>query len=260
MHAAIDQLYAEKDDVTGVVVDLGQEDVLRRRQPQGHACRHSRRRPGGLRDVRGHQGRPAPARDLRQAGRGGHQRRRARRWPRDHPRVPPPHRGRRPEARARAPRGHPRPAARRWRGHPHRADVRHPVGADGHPAAGHPVQAGSGQGEGPRRRAGQGPRRPRPRREEVDQGPPGRPAGRVEPLGPRRLQDPRGQPVDPVAGRLPAGVPGDAAQADQGRALPGPAGDHGRGHRGRAGRLRHREPDRVALPRAPDRRARTART
>ena len=93
------------------------------------------------------------------------------------------------------------------------------------------------------------PRRPRAGREEVDQGPPGRPAGRVEPVGPRRLQDPRRQPVEPVARRVPAGLPGDAAQADQGRGLPGPARDHGRGDRGRAGRLRHRQPDRVALPR-----------
>ena len=65
---------------------------------------------------------------------------------------------------------------------------------------------------------------------------------------------PGGTPSTPSLAAVPARVPGDAAQADQGRALPGASGDHVRGDRGCAGRLRDREPDRVALPRQPDRR------
>ena len=234
---------------------LGQEDLLRRRQPQGHAGRHSRRRPGGLRDVRGHQGRPAPARDARQAGRRRDQRRRARRRPRDHARLPPPDRRRRRQGRARPARGDPRPAARRRRRHPHRADVRHPVRADGHPAPGHPLQAGGGQGEGPRRRAGRQPRRPRarPRR-----------SGSTTTRTTRRPRRTRGTATatrSPAAARrapslaafLPA-FPAMLRKQTKGARLPGPAGDHGRGDRGRAGRLRHREPDRVALPRRADHR------
>ena len=65
---------------------------------------------------------------------------------------------------------------------------------------------------------------------------------------------PGGTPKTPALAGVPAGVPGAAAQAAQGRRLPRAAGDPvGRG-RGRAGRLRHREPDRVALPDQPDRR------
>ena len=52
---------------------------------------------------------------------------------------------------------------------------------------------------------------------------------------------PGGTPQTPDAGGVPAGVPGAAAQADQGRGLPGAAGDPVRRGRGRAGRLRHRE-------------------
>ena len=64
---------------------------------------------------------------------------------------------------------------------------------------------------------------------------------------------PGGTPKSPGAGRLPAGVPGAAAQADQGRGLPRPAGDPVRRGRGRAGRLRHRLAHRVALPDQPGR-------
>ena len=175
MHAAIDKLYAEKDDVTGVVITSAKKTFFAGGNLKGMLAATPEDAQARLRDVRGHQGRPAPARDARQARRRGDQRRRPRWWARDHPRLSPPHRGRRPEGRARPAGGHPRPAARRrWRD-PHRPDVRHPVRADGHPAPGHPVQAGGGQGEGPRRRAGREPRGPRPGREEVDPGQPGRP-------------------------------------------------------------------------------------
>ncbi len=71
---------------------------------------------------------------------------------------------------------------------------------------------------------------------------------------------PGGTPEDPGAGRLPPGVPRAAAQAAQGRGLPRPAGDPLRRGRGRPGRLRHRQPDRVALPDQPGRPTRTPRT
>ena len=64
-------------------------------------------------------------------------------------------------------RGHPRPAARRRRRHPHRAHVRHPEGVHGDPEPGHAVQAGQGQGDRAGRRIGLPPSRnwcPPPRR------------------------------------------------------------------------------------------------
>ena len=116
--------------------------------------------------------------------------------------------------------------------------------------AGHPVQAGPGAGEGPGRRAGRHPRGAGAGREGLDQGQPRR---RPEPVGPAGLQDARRHAQQPQAGGVPAGVPGAAAPADQGRGLPGPAGDPVRRGRGRPGRLRHRLADRVALPDQPDR-------
>ncbi len=64
---------------------------------------------------------------------------------------------------------------------------------------------------------------------------------------------PGGTPKSPAHGRLPAGVPGTAAQAAQGRGLPGAEGDPVGSRRGCPGRLRHRQPDRVALPDQPGR-------
>ena len=75
----------------------------------------------------------------------------------------------------------------------------------------------------------------------------------AEPVGRRRLPDARWYAEQPQAGSVPAGVPGAAPQADQGRGLPGPAGDPVRRGRGRPGRLRHCVPDRVALPDQADR-------
>ena len=77
----------------------------------------------------------------------------------------------------------------------------------------------------------------------------------VQPWDRAGYRMPGGTPSQPQAGGVPAGVPGQPAQADQGRGLPGAAGDPVRRGRGRAGRLRDREPDRVALPHQADRRA-----
>ena len=79
-------------------------------------------------------------------------------------------------------------------------------------------------GEGPGRRARRDPRGAGPGREGVDQGQRRR-GRRAEPVGPRRLQDARRHPEDPGARGVPAGVPGAAAQADQGCDLPGAARD-----------------------------------
>ncbi len=75
--------------------------------------------------------------------------------------------------------------------------------------------------------------------------------GRQPALGPPWLQDAGRHSVDPEAGAVPAGLPGQPAQAAQGRALPGAARDHERRGRGRADRLRDRDADRVALLRRP---------
>ena len=65
---------------------------------------------------------------------------------------------------------------------------------------------------------------------------------------------PGGSPSSPsLAAFLPA-FPAMLRKQTKGAVYPAPARDHGRGDRGCAGRLRHREPDRVALPRAADRR------
>ena len=254
MAAAVDRLYAEVADDPERDRRRRrqrQEDLLRRRQPQGDGPGDQGRRARDLRDGRGDQGLAAPARDLPAPGRRRDQRRRARRRLRDHPRLQPPRDRRRPQGRGRPARGVARPAARRRRRHPRDPDARHPVRPDGRAAAGHPLQARHGPGEGPRRRAGRDPRGAGAGREGVDQG---QPRLLAEPVGRRRLQDARRYAEPPQARGVPAGVPGAAAQADQGRGLPRPAGDPlGRG-RGRAGRLRHRVADRVALPDQADRR------
>ena len=91
----------------------------------------------------------------------------------------------------------------------------------------------------------------RPGRQGVDQAA-GRPGGAVAAaVGRQGLQDPRRHAVEPEARAEPAGLPGQPAQAAQGRQLPGAAPHHGRGRRGRAGRLRHRDRDRGPLLRRP---------
>ena len=59
-------------------------------------------------------------------------------------------------------------------------------------------------------------------------------------LGRQGLPDPRRHPVEPEVRRQPARLPGQPAQAAQGRALPGAAQHPGRRRRGRPGRLRDR--------------------
>ena len=225
-----------------------QEDLLRRRQPQAMVQAAPSDAEAIFAMAEAIKASPAPPRDVPPPGGRGDQRCRARRRPRDRPGRQPPHRRRRPLGQDRPARGDARPAARRRRGHPRRPDARPAVRADGRAAARHPVQAGGGARQGPRRRAGGHPRGAGPRGEGVDPRAPRRRGRRRQPLGPRRLQDARRHAEDPGAGGVPAGVPGAAAQADQGRGLPRPAGDHERGRRGRAGRLRHRLAHRVALP------------
>ena len=90
-------------------------------------------------------------------------------------------------------------------------------GPDGRAAPGHPVQAGRRAGQGPRRRGRRLARRParRPRRR-------GSSSTATTPRPPRNpwdragLPDARRHPAVAEARGLPAGVPGAAAQADQG--------------------------------------------
>ena len=110
--------------------------------------------------------------------------------------------------------------------------------------------ARQGAGDGPRRRDRRHARRARARREGVDRGAAGRRADGAA-VGRQGLQDPRRHAVEPEARAEPAGVPGEPAQAAQGRELPGAAPHHGRGGRGRAGRLRQRDRDRGPLLRRP---------
>ena len=252
MAAAVDRLYAEKDDLRGVVVTSakktffagGNLNAMVQAGPDdaGDVFAMAQDVKAGLRRLETH----------RQAGGGGGQRGRARRRTRDRAGLPPPGRRGRPEGAARPARGDARPAARRrWRD-PHRADARHRRRADGSAAPGHPLQAGRGAGAGPGRRAGRHPRGAGPGREGVDRGARRRPRGRDAAVGPRRLPDAGRHPLQPEAGRLPPGLPGDAAHAAQGRRHAGAEGDPRRRRRGRAGGLRDRDPDRVALPDPPD--------
>ena len=168
----------------------------------------------------------------------------------------PPHPGRRPEGRGRPARGVARPAARRRRRHPGDPDARHPERADGRAAPGHPLQAGGrARARGSCTSWSRTPRRAGPGREGVDPRAPRRRRGRAEPVGPPGLQDARRHAEVARAGGVPAGFPGPAAPADQGRGLPRAARDPVRRGRGRDGRLRHRLADRVAVPHQPDRRA-----
>ena len=117
------------------------------------------------------------------------------------------------------------------------------------PAAGQaPSARRKAQGDRPRRRARRAPEDADPGRQDSGsrENPEARPA-----VGRQGLQDPRRHAVEPEARAEPAGVPGQPAQAAQGRELPGPAPHHGRGRRGRAGRLRHRARDRGPLLRRP---------
>ena len=256
MHDAIDRLYAEKDDVTGVVITSAKKTFFAGGNLKGmlaatpdDAQAVFEMCEGIKADLRRLEtlGKPVVAAINGAALGGGLEITLA-----CHHRIVVDDA----EGRARPARGHPRPAARRRRRHPHGPDVRHPVRADGRPAPGHRASSR----RRPRRRASstswsQSRDDLVPGREEVDQGQPGRPGGRLEPVGPRRLQDPRrhARPAPSLAAFLPA-FPAMLRKQTKGARLPGAPRDHGRGHRGRAGRLRHRQPDRVALPRRADHR------
>ena len=253
MDAAVDRLYDEQDDVVGVVIASAKKtffaggnltlmsqataDDAQRIFASGEAIK------AGLRRLERF---PRP-------GRRRHQRRRPRRRPRDRAGGQPPHRRRRPLGQDRPARVHPRPAPRRRRRHPRRTHARPAVRADGRAHARHPVRPAGRAGQGPRRRAAADPRGARARRQGVDPRAPRRRGGGHPAVGPRRLQDARRHAEDPRPRGVPAGLPGAAAQADQGRRLPRPARDPQRRGRGGAGRLRHRVADRVALPHEPDR-------
>ncbi len=253
MAAAVDRLYAEQEDVTGVVIASAKKTFF----AGGNLRLMTQAGPDDAADVFAgvgeHQVGAAPARAVPAPGRRRDQRRRARRRLRDLPGRQPPHRAGRPEGAARPARVHARPASRRGRRHPRHPDARHPVRADGRAAARHPLQARPGAREGPGRRAGGHSRGAAAGREGVAARAPRRRRRRPEPLGPRGLEDARRHPEQPQAGGVPARLPGPAAQADQGRGLPRAAGDHVRRRRGCADRLRDRHADRVALPDPPDR-------
>ena len=241
---------------------LGEEDLLRRRRPQGDARRPARPTPSSVferssasrRDLRRLEtlGKPVVAAINGAALGGGLEIALA-----CHHRIAADD----PQLEIGLPEVDARPAARRRRRHPHGPDARHPGRADGRAAPGPALQAG----RRPRRRAWSTSSSRRrttwsPRREEVGPAHKDDPNAAANPWDRDGLQDPRRHPVQPEPRGVPAGLPGDAAQADQGCALPGSARDHGRRDRGRPGRLRHRQPDRVALPRRADHRLRTART
>ena len=201
----------------------GEEDLLRRRRPEVHGQGDAGRRGGGLRPRRGRQGRPAPAGEARRvpvvaaingAALGGgleitlacnH------RICVDDPKV-----------QLGLPEVTLGPAARWRRRHPHGADARHPVRADGRAAPGHALHAGRRPGQGSGRRARRlAARSSSPRREGVDHRAPGRRRGRAAAVGPPGLPDARrhAQHARRWPPFLPA-FPAQAAQADQGRRLP----------------------------------------
>ena len=101
-----------------------------------------------------------------------------------------------------------------------------------------------GQGDRPGRRVASARRGAGARREGVDQGQPRQPHPAV---GCQGLQDARRHSGQPGAGGHPAVVPGAAEEAAQGCADARAARHPGRGRRGRAGGLRHRQPHREPL-------------
>ena len=195
------------------------------------------------------QGAAAHDRDARRPGGRRDQRRRAGRRPGDRAGGSPPHHRRRLEGRRRLPRGHARAAAGRRRRHPHRAHDRHRAGADGRAAPGQkrfePAEAKE-IGLVDEIVPSTDDLIPAAKRWIAEKAASGEPIGAAVGRG-QEVQDPGRHPVDPVVRRQPAGVPGEPAQADQGREHAGAAGHHGGGRRGRPGRLRPRARDREPL-------------
>ena len=133
--------------------------------------------------------------------------------------VPPPHRRRRQGLGHRPARGHPGPAARRRRRHPHRAHVRHPEGLHGDPEPGHPVQAGQGQGDRPGRRARRQRRRIGARRQGVDQGQPRR---HEQPWDDKGYKMPGGTPSSPGLAAILPSFPALLRKQLKGAPMPAP--------------------------------------
>ena len=249
MAATVDRLEAEKDSITGVVITLGQEDVLRRRRPQRpQEGPQGGRRRGRADGARAQAAAAAPG-DARQAGRRRHQRRGARRRARDRPRRAPP------RSRSTTPRSS--SASRRSSSACCRAAAASPARVRMFGIAnallqlllqGQRLPAGQGARAGPGRRG-------RRRRATISC-----PAAKkwiaanpeaVQPWDVKGHKIPGGTPSNPkFAANLPA-FPANLRKTDQGRQLPGAAPHHGRGGRGRAGRLRHRDRDRGPLLHGP---------
>ena len=257
MAATVDRLEAEKDEIAGVVITSRQEDVLRRRRPRRPAPRDARRtRPQVAAEIRGAQGAAAPPGDARQAGRRGAST--ARRWAaawrsRWPPTTGSPSTTRRSCSASRrsssgcCPAAAACPARCACSASPTRCCSCCSRASGTAP----PPRWSSASSTRSSPRATTSSRRPRSG---------SRPTPRPSSRGTSRATRSPAARRRPRARRQPARVPRQPAQADQGRELPGAAPHHGRGGRGRAGRLRHRDRDRGPLLRRPGHRARSRRT
>ena len=219
MRGVVDRLVAEKEQITGVVITSAKKtffaggdlnDLYAARPEQTQQLFDT------VTEIKAQLRTPG---DPRQAGRRRDQRRRARWWPGDRAREPPPGHRRRARRAGRAARGDPRAAARRRRRGAHRADARHGGCGDEGARAGPEVPARRGQGA---RSGGRG-RRERRRAAADRQGVDRRQPGRGPAVGRQGLQDPGRHAVQPGVRGEPARVPGQPAQAAQGRPLSGAA-------------------------------------
>src|ERR1039458_710850 len=208
--ASVDRLEAERDQITGVIITSAKKTFFAGgdlNDLTGAPRGGDRGAVGGDREVRPlRKGGAAPAGDARQAGRGGRQRFRAGRRPRDRPGLPSPDRGRRSEAPARLPRGSARLVARCRRRHPDRTDAGDRQRDDAVAAPGPAGAPGQGEGDRHRRRARVVAGGADSGSEEVD-----RPEGRgVCPatVGRQGLQDSRWHPEHAGASPESAGLPG----------------------------------------------------
>ena len=172
MHKAVERLEAEKDSITGVVITSGKKTffaggdlkAMIQAGPEnaGEIFDEVEEIKADLRKLET-LGVPVVA-AINGAALGG--------GLRDRAGVSQAHRRRRQGCPARPARGHTGPAARRWRGNPHRADVRHPERLRQRAVPGHPVPPGQSQGHRAGRRAGLRRRGTDPGRQGMDQGEP----------------------------------------------------------------------------------------